>query len=85
LRVGLYLVLEEAAEDRIYGTWQKRTQAAITQLGLELRFVVSDRAKALIKLALNGLGCPSVPDLFHALRDSAKVLGVSLGLYFTPP
>ena len=34
----------------------------------------------MIKLALNGLGCPSVPDLFHALRDSAKVLGVSLSL-----
>ncbi len=47
-----YLVLEEAAEDRTYGTWQERTQAAITKLGLELRFVVSDRAKALIKLAL---------------------------------
>ena len=75
-----YLVLEEAAEDRTYGTWQERTQAAITKLGLELRYVVSDRAKALIKLALQGLGCPSVPDLFHALRDLAKVMGVSLGL-----
>jgi len=42
--------------------------------------VVSDRAKALIKLALTGLGCPSVPDLFHALRDLAKVMGLSLGL-----
>jgi DNA-binding transcriptional ArsR family regulator len=75
-----YLVLEEVAEDRTYGTWQERTQAAITKLGLELRYVVSDRAKALIKLALNGFGCPSVPDLFHALRDLTKVLGVSLGL-----
>jgi hypothetical protein len=34
----------------------------------------------LIKRALHGLGCPSVPDLFHALRDLAKVMGVSLGL-----
>jgi hypothetical protein len=42
--------------------------------------VVSDRAKALIQLALTGLGCPSVPDLFHALRDLANVIGVSLGL-----
>lgn len=75
-----YLVLEEAAEDRTYGTWQERAQAALTKLGLELRYVVSDRAKALIKLALTGLGCPSVPDLFHALRDLAKVMGVSLSL-----
>jgi hypothetical protein len=75
-----YRVLEEAAEDRTYGTWQERTQATLTQLGLELRYVVSDRAQALIKLALTGLGCPSVPDLFHALRDLAKVMGVSLSL-----
>ena len=75
-----YRVREEAAEDRTYGTWPERTQAAITQLGLELRYGVSDRAKALIKRALQGLGCPSVPDLFHALRDLANVLGVSLGL-----
>jgi len=42
--------------------------------------VVSDRAKALIKLALKGVGCPRVPDLFHAVRDVAKVMGVSRGL-----
>ncbi len=60
--VSGYIVLEQAAEDRTYGTWQERTQAAVRTVGLELRYVVSDRAKALIKLALKGLGCPSVPD-----------------------
>ncbi len=49
-------------------------------VGLEVRYVVSDRAKAVIKLALKGLGCPSVLDLFHAVRDLAKVMGLSLGL-----
>ena len=78
--VSGYLVLEETADNRTYGTWQERVQAAVTKVGLELRYVVSDRAKALIKLALKGVGCPSVPDLFHALRDLAKVMGVSLGL-----
>jgi hypothetical protein len=78
--VSGYLVLEEAADNRTYDTWQERVQAAVTRVGLELRYIVSDRAKALIKLALKGLGCPSVPDLFHALRDLAKVMGVSLGL-----
>jgi len=78
--VSGYIVLEQAAEDRTYGTWQERAQAAVRTVGLELRYVVSDRAKALIKLALKGFGCPSVPDLFHALRDLAKVMGVSLGL-----
>jgi len=78
--VSGYLVLEETADNRTYATWQERVQAAMTRVGLELKYLVSDRAKALIKLALHGLGCPSVPDLFHALRDLAKVLGVSLGL-----
>jgi hypothetical protein len=54
------------------------------RVGLELRYLVSDRAKALIKLALKGLGCPSVPDLFHAWRDLAKVRGVSLSLKLAP-
>ncbi|TVR66451.1 MAG: hypothetical protein EA420_01660 [Candidatus Competibacteraceae bacterium] len=70
-----YLVLEEAADDRTYGTGQERVRAAVRTVGLEVRYVVSDRAQALIKLALKGLGCPSVPDLFHALRDLAKVMG----------
>jgi hypothetical protein len=78
--VSGYLVLEAATDNRTYGTWQERVQAAVTTVGLEFRYVVSDRAKALIKLALKGWGCPSVPDLFHALRDLAKVMGVSLGL-----
>lgn len=78
--VSGYLVLEEVADNRTYRTWQERVQAAVTPMGLQVRYVVSDRAKALIKLALKGLGCPSVPDLFHALRDLAKVMGVSLGL-----
>ncbi len=78
--VSGYLVLEETADHRTYATWQERVQAAVTRVGLELNYWVSDRAKALIKLAPNGLGCPSVPDLFHALRDLAKVMGVSLSL-----
>ena len=56
--VSGYLVLEEVADNRTYDTWQERVQAAMTRLGLKLRYLVSDRAKALIKLALKGLGCP---------------------------
>ncbi len=55
-------MLEEAADNRTYDTGQERVQAAVTKIGLELRYGVSDRAKALIKLALTGWGCPSVPD-----------------------
>jgi hypothetical protein len=46
---------------------------------VEVKYLVSDRAKALVKLALEGLGCRSVPDLFHALRDLGKHVGAHLG------
>ena len=78
--VSGYLVLEQVADNRTYDTWQERVRAAVRTVGLEVRYGVSDRAKAVIKLALKGLGCPSVPDLFHAVRDLAKVMGLSLGL-----
>jgi tellurite resistance protein len=42
-------------------------------------YLVSDRAKALIKLAHTGLGCPSIPDLFPLGHDLAK--GYSLGIF----
>ena len=76
-----YIVLEEPADDRRYDTWQARVQQALERWGIRLRYVVSDRAKALVKLALEGFTCPSVPDVFHALRDVGKVVGVSFHLH----
>lgn len=75
-----YIVLEEEAADRRYTTWHERVQAALAKVGIQPRYVVSDRAKALVKLALKGFGCPSIPDWFHALRDLAKIMSVSLPL-----
>jgi hypothetical protein len=40
--------------------------------GTEVLSLVSDRAKALIKLAHTGLGCLSIPDVFHVGHDLAK-------------
>jgi len=39
---------------------------------------VSDRAKALIKLAHTGLGCLSIPDLFHLSHDLAKSYSLAI-------
>jgi hypothetical protein len=75
-----YIVLEEPAADRCYATWQARVQQALEPLGITVRYLVSDRAQALVKLALDGFHCPSMPDVFHALRDLAKVVGVSFHL-----
>lgn len=78
-----YIVLEEAAQDRTYATWQARAQQALKKVGLGLRYVVSDRAQALVKLALTGFGCASIPDSFHVLRDLAKATSLGLALKIT--
>lgn len=73
-----YIFVESAASDRSYETWNERVQQAIGSVGF-VKYLVSDRAKALVKLALEGLGCHSIPDLFHALRDLGKQIGLHLG------
>src|SRR5512145_3324972 len=67
-----YLLMEEVAADRSYDTWFDRANERLTTFGTEVLYMVSDRAKALIKLAHTGLGCPSIPDLFHLGHDLAK-------------
>jgi hypothetical protein len=74
-----YLLMEEVAADRSFDTWFDRANARLTTLGTEVWYLVSDRAKALIKLAHIGLGCPSIPDLFHLGHDLAK--GYSLCIF----
>jgi len=67
-----YLLMEEVAADRRYDTWFDCVNERLTTLGTEVLYMVSDRAKALIKLAQTGLRCPSIPDLFHMGHDLAK-------------
>jgi hypothetical protein len=43
-----------------------------------VRYVVSDRAKALIKLATDGFECVSIPDLFHVSREISKLFAARL-------
>ncbi len=73
-----YIFIEEVASDRTYATWMEKVQDVISKMGLRIKYVVSDRAKALIKLALKGIKCLSVPDLFHAGNEIVKLLGLSL-------
>src|ERR671914_900476 len=74
-----YLLMEEVAEDRSFDTWYDRVNGRLTTFGTEVLYLVSDRAKALIKLAHTGLGCLSIPDLFHLSHDLAK--GYSLSIF----
>ncbi len=41
-------------------------------------YVVSDRAKALIKLAETGLGCLSIPDVFHLTHELVKSYSLAI-------
>lgn len=50
----------------------------------QVKYLVSDRAKALVKLAVEGLGCDSIPDLFHALRQLSQAIGSALALQPSP-
>ena len=74
-----YLLMEEVAADRRFATWFDRANERLKTCGTEVLYLVSDRAKALIKLAHTGLACPSIPDLFHLGHDLAK--GYSLGIF----
>lgn len=73
-----FILVEELSQDYRYETWQQHVQQVLSDLGLKVRYCVSDRAKALIKLALSEMGCPSIADLFHALRELSTGIGGEL-------
>ncbi len=73
-----FILVEELSQDYRYETWQQHTQQVLSKLGLNVHYCVSDRAKALVKLAVHEIGCPSIADLFHALRDLSQGLGSEL-------
>src|SRR5437867_10026151 len=73
------LLVEEVAPDRTYDTWQAVVKARLKTLGAPVRYLVSDRAQALIKLAKTGLGCLSIPDLFHLIHELVKSYSLAIG------
>jgi hypothetical protein len=77
-RVSGYLLFEEVAEDRTYTTWSALVEARLEALGVGVLYLVSDRAKALIKLAEKGLECVSIPDVFHLIHDLVKSYSLAI-------
>jgi hypothetical protein len=73
-----YILLEETADDRTFATWQERARRALDRIGATVRYMVSDQAKALTKLALQELQCQHIPDLFHATHELTKLVGARL-------
>ena len=78
--VSGYILMEKKTSDRKYQTWWSEVQTALMAIGQlgAIKSLVSDRAKALIQLAVKGMGCQSIPDLFHAMRCLSRSIGVRL-------
>ena len=74
-----YLILEDISHDRRFDTWFEKAIPRLKELGIDVNHAVSDRAKALIKLAITGFDCQSGADVFHAQQDISKWLGTKLG------
>jgi hypothetical protein len=74
-----YLVLEDIANDRTFTTWKALVDERLKALGTEVLYLVSDRAKALIQLAEQGLECLSMPDFFHVVHEIVKSYSLALG------
>jgi|GraSoiStandDraft_28_1057319.scaffolds.fasta_scaffold48045_1 hypothetical protein len=74
-----YLLLEETAEDRTYATWHALVEERLKALETHVLYLVSDRAKALIQLAEQGLECLSMPDFFHVVHDIIKSYSLAIG------
>jgi hypothetical protein len=81
--VSGYVLHEETAEDRSYETWFERVKTRLEPIHTQVLYVVSDRAKALIKLAQTGLKCPSIPDLFQGWPfDATSCMPWSRGIHW---
>jgi hypothetical protein len=75
-----FIFSEVKCENRTYETWWNQISSWFNPEQWECRYMVSDGARALVKLALDGLKCPTVPDVFHMLRDFSKSIGGTIGL-----
>ena len=74
-----FIFIESECENRTYATWMEQVNQWWQGSSWQCHYLVSDGARALVKLAVSGLGCVSVADLFHALRALGKPMGRALG------
>ena len=77
--VSGFIFIETECENRTYETWLKQLEQWWNRHQWHCHYLVSDGARALIKLATSGLSCVSVADLFHALRALGRPMGSALG------
>lgn len=78
-----FIFTEVECQNRTYAIWKAQIESWWTLRGWQCRFMVSDGAAALIKLAVSGLGCVSVADLFHAQRALGQPFGSVIGRHIS--
>lgn len=74
-----YILTEVECDNRRYETWKAEIEGWWSNSDWTCRYMVSDAAKALVKLATEGLASVSVADLFHQLRALGKPIGSAIG------
>ena len=73
-----FIFSEAVCENRTYETWWQQVSGWFNPQPWDCRYFVSDEAKALVKLALSGLGCPSLPNVFHLLYALSQSMGSAI-------
>jgi Family of unknown function (DUF6399)/Stage III sporulation protein D len=73
-----FIFTEVSCENRQYETWLEQLSQWWNPEQWTCHFLVSDGARALVKLAVSGLSSVSVADLFHALRALGRPIGNAL-------
>ena len=68
-----FIFVEQAAEKRDHATWESCTLPLLSHFNI-VRCFLSDKAKALLKLAKDSLKTDRIPDLFHMMRDVSLVM-----------
>ncbi|MEM8643196.1 MAG: DUF6399 domain-containing protein [Cyanobacteria bacterium P01_G01_bin.54] len=74
-----YIFFEIAKATRSFESWREECNGIELPEGWRIRGMVSDGAKALVKLAVDHLQCVHLPDVFHVLRDLSKPWVSALG------
>src|SRR5262249_26553454 len=73
------LLWEDGADERPCATWYALVEARLTARGATVCYRVSDRAKALLQRAEQGLECLRMPDCFHVVHEMVQSSSLALG------
>ena len=68
-----FIFTEKAEDNRRHETWERVTKPFLSKFK-SIRCVLSDKAKALLKLANDTYQVIRIPDLFHMLNDVSSVM-----------